>query len=252
MSDPDINLLLNGFLDGELDAAGALAIERRLAGDAALRGELTRLQALRGALRGKLTPDRVSDQFRAKLTALASPKAAAFVRMPAQWRALAASALVAAALASAATWLAVAPDRSGDIAQAVAAGHVRGLVASQPVDVVSSDRHTVKPWFNGKLAISPPVVDLAAQGFALKGGRIDIVGGEPAPTLVYDYKKHVISLTVMPLAQAKARSSPTHQSVNGFSLVTWSDGGFSYWAVADVGFEDLENFAKAFREAAAQ
>ena len=250
MSDPDINLLLNGFLDGELDAAGALAIERRLAGDAALRGELARLEALRGALRGKLTPDRVSDQFRAKLTALASPKAAAFVRMPAQWRALAASALVAAALASAATWVAVAPDTSGDVAQAVAAGHVRGLVASQPVDVVSSDRHTVKPWFNGKLAISPPVVDLAAQGFALKGGRIDIVGGEPAPTLVYEFKKHILSLTVLSQAQNGA-AVPGPRSVNGFSMLAWAADGFTFWAVADTGAADLGAFAQAFRTAAA-
>ena len=244
----DKALRLGAYLDGELDAAGAIDFERSLAGDAGQRRELARMQALRAALRGGLAPDRVSESFRAKIARLAAPAPAR--RAPESWRALAASAVVAAGLASAATWFAAAPDRSEAVALAVEAGHLRGLVSGQSVDVVSSDRHTVKPWFNGRLAAAPPVVDLAAQGFTLKGGRVDIIGGEPAPTLVYEFKKHVISLTALPPAQGGA-GAPAQRVINGFSMLAWQSGGFAFWAVSDTGSADLSVFAEAFRAAAA-
>jgi anti-sigma factor RsiW len=157
---------------------------------------------------------------------------------------MAASIAVAFVLGSAATYVAVGPGSREPVAEILIASHMRGLMASQPIDVASSDRHTVKPWFNGKLPQSPRVVDLAAQGFSLVGGRIDVIGLTPAPTLVYRSRQHVISLTALP---ASRRASAPIRPVDGYNVVEWTDGPLAYWAVSDLAAPELENFAKAFR-----
>ncbi len=121
---------------------------------------------------------------------------------------------------------------------------MRALMAVQAVDVASSDRHTVKPWFNGKLPGSPRVVNLTAQGFPLVGGRIDVIGLTPVPTLVYRARLHVISLTALPSTD---RQAAPPRPVNGYNIVEWTDGPLAYWAVSDLAAPELENFAKAFR-----
>jgi anti-sigma factor RsiW len=125
---------------------------------------------------------------------------------------------------------------------------MRSLMASQPFDIASSDRHTVKPWFNGKLPESPRVVDLASQGFPLAGGRIDVIGLTPVPTLVYRHRLHVISLTALPARLGAA--SP--RAIDGYNIVDWTDGDITYWAVSDVSAPDLEEFARAFRAGEAE
>ena len=119
--------------------------------------------------------------------------------------------------------------------------HIRALMAPEPVDVVSSDRHTVKPWFNGRIPNSPRVVDLAKEDFPLVGGRIDVVGQTPVSTLVYRHAKHLISLTAMP-AESNSKAPPT---VNGYNVVHWIENGVSYWAISDVAPKELEEFRSA-------
>jgi anti-sigma factor RsiW len=131
-------------------------------------------------------------------------------------------------------------------ADMVVASHVRALMAAQPVDVVSSDRHTVKPWFNGRIPESPRVVDLANEGFPLVGGRIDVIGRTPVPTLVYRRRQHLISLSEVPAGRTLATSQG---QIAGYNVVSWSDNGIAYWAVSDVAAADLDAFAKAFRAA---
>ncbi|MBO0751980.1 MAG: anti-sigma factor, partial [Bradyrhizobiaceae bacterium] len=183
-----------------------------------------------------------SAALRSRVAALARPRHHRF-DWRAGWAAVAASAVIAFTGGSIATWLALGPAGDG-LPEFVVASHMRGLMASQTVDVASSDRHTVKPWFNGKLPESPRVVNLAAQGFTLVGGRIDVIGLTPAPTLVYRVRLHLISVTALP--PRDRRTAPPH-AINGYNIVEWTDGGVVYWAVSDVAAPELEAFARAFR-----
>jgi anti-sigma factor RsiW len=236
-------LLLNAYIDGELDPAHALEFERRLAENSALAKERTRIEALRNAMRQRLPRETASPALRRRVAALARPQPFAI-----NWHngrvSMAASVAMAFVAGSLATFVAIGPGGSEPTAELLVANHVRGLMATQAVDVASSDRHTVKPWFNGKLPQSPRVVDLAAQGFPLVGGRIDVIGLTPVATLVYRAHLHVISLTA--LAQSRRASLP-HHPIDGYNLVEWTDGQLAYWAVSDLAAPELENFAKAFR-----
>jgi anti-sigma factor RsiW len=234
---PDDRLWLNAYIDGELDPAHALEFEQRLAADPALAADHARIAALRGAIRERVPREQASPQLRRRMAALARPQPAP------GWRALAASVAVAFVTGSAATYVAFGPGGQEPVAPLVVASHMRSLMASQPIDVASSDRHTVKPWFNGKLPASPRVVELASQGFPLVGGRIDVIGLTPAPTLVYRHRLHVISLTALP---AKLGAAPP-RAIDGYNIVDWTDGGITYWAVSDLSAPELEDFARAFR-----
>jgi anti-sigma factor RsiW len=241
-------LLLNAYIDGELDPAHVLEFEQRLAEDRPLADERARIEALRGAMRERLPRAMASPELRRRIGALARPQP--FAINWGAWRglgAMAASIAVAFAVGSAATYLAIRGDRGEP--ELLVSSHMRALMASQPVEVASSDRHTVKPWFNGKLPQSPRVTDLAAQGFPLVGGRIDVIGLTPAPTLVYRARQHVISLTALPVSlRARGPLSP----IDGYNVVEWTDGSLAYWAVSDLAAPELENFAKAFRSSEAE
>jgi anti-sigma factor RsiW len=119
-------------------------------------------------------------------------------------------------------------------------------MAPQPTDVASSDRHTVKPWFNGRIPESPRVVDLAKNDFALIGGRIDVVERNPVPTLVYHHRKHLISLSAIP-APGKPDAAPVSRAIEGYNIVEWTGDGVTYWAVSDVAAPELAHFTELFR-----
>jgi anti-sigma factor RsiW len=133
------------------------------------------------------------------------------------------------------------------LGEAVTANHVRSLMASHLADVASSDQHTVKPWFAGKLDFSPPVVDLAAEGFALTGGRLDYLDGRTVAALVYRSGPHVINLFVWPTADAKVQA-PAFSARQGYQLAHWAQGGMQAWAVSELNAAELQNFASLIRE----
>ncbi|HXN44879.1 MAG TPA: anti-sigma factor [Xanthobacteraceae bacterium] len=245
-SDED-RLLVHAYVDGELDPANARALEARIEQDPWLAAERDRIEALQHVLRTQFPIAAPPAGLRERIE-----RAAGLRRAPARptWAAMAASVALALMLGSGSTFVALAP-RGDATADAVVADHIRALMAPQPADVASSDRHTVKPWFNGKIAESPRVVDLAKQDFPLLGGRIDVIGRQPAPVLVYGHRKHVISLTALP-APGKPDAAPAARTSEGYHLLAWTAGGTTYWAVSDVAAADLAHFAELFRTAPAE
>jgi anti-sigma factor RsiW len=238
-------LLLHAYLDGELDPANSLAIRQQLAADPALRAESERIQALSQVVHERLPREALPPHLRSRLEAKIGRRSA---QVHPSWRALAASVVFATAVASGSTWFAMRPVSGGHVAEAVVDSHMRALMAPQPTDVTSSERHTVKPWFNGRIPQSPQVIDLTQHGFPLIGGRVDVIDTTPVATLVYGRRLHLISLSEMPAATGP-RELSVLKSTKGYNLLRWSEDGVDYWAASDLNVGELETFAGLFRTA---
>ncbi|AKC70937.1 hypothetical protein MB84_17835 [Pandoraea oxalativorans] len=132
--------------------------------------------------------------------------------------------------------------------QEIVSSHARALLSQHPIDVISTDQHTVKPWFNGRLDYAPPVVDLAAKGFPLAGGRLDYVGGRTVSVLVYHTDKHPIDVYVFP-ARDKASAAPTITGSDGYAIARWRRNGMTYWAITDAEPSHLRVFVEALQAA---
>jgi anti-sigma factor RsiW len=252
-------LLLHAALDGELDAAGAMDVEGRLSADPALAAEYARLIALRDAIRTRLPRERAPDALRARVVAMAQTPSQIKPTTPRRpwllmerYRPLAASLVLGVALGAGAYGLFERPSADDDVQRALVAGFIRGRLSGQTVDIATSDRHTVKPWFSGKIAEATTVVDLKTDGFPLVGGRVDVVGETPVPTLIYQRREHQIALTEMPASSATVPSSkPRRETRDGYSILEWTEGGRVYAAVSDLPPAELDAFGAAFRRAAA-
>lgn len=242
MQDND-ELMLQAYCDGELDAATMAQFEQRLSADSKLRRRVNDIRTLGRHLRA-LPVDSLPRDFadRIQSTIGSANPAARYESRRWGWQALAAcvcAGIVAGALLMSAVQQ-VRPHE--DVAGLVIANHIRSLLAPQPFDIASSDRHTVKPWFTTRLPESPQVFDLAAAGYPLAGGRVDVIGQQPVATLVYRHGAHFISLTILP----KNQTVPTAM-VSGYRVVNWRDGGATLVAVSDLPEADIENFGRAFR-----
>ncbi len=252
-------LLLNAYLDNELDAASVLDIERRLATDPALRAEHDRLTQLRSTLASHLATERASDDFRRRIAAIAEPepKRNVVVALPSRpvrfdnWHQMAAAAALAVVVTAGGMYGALRPNADANVIAAIVADHQRALLAAQPFDVASSDRHTVKPWFDSKLALSPQVFDLSNEGFPLAGGRVEIVDGKPVPVLVYQRRAHVIDVVAVPRAGQKETTEPSLASTkDGYYVIQWHGRDFDYTVVSDLAQNELNDFVARWREAA--
>ena len=244
--------LIHGYVDGELDLVRNLEMELHLHECAACAGIEERLRALRSGMTGSLyfhPPPGLEGRIRAELRAAAQPQGRArHFGIRGQWIGIAATLL----LAVAGTWQVALMNRpSGDaeiLAREAMESHVRSLMASHLTDVPSSDRHTVKPWFNGKLDFSPAVNDFADRGFALVGGRLDYLDNRPVAALVYQRRKHLINLFVWPTPR-EPDSGVQASSRQGYNLVHWTSGHMTHWAVSDLNAAELEGFATLVRRA---
>lgn len=240
---PDKELLLGALIDGELDAANAQALEAHLATCPGCAGHLGRIQALGSGIRAPEVAPRAPDALRRRIEAdLAREDRARRPRLraAAPW---AVSGLMTALAASFAI-VALRPA-GGGLEDELVADHVRSTLASHLVDVQTSDRHTVKPWFNGKVDFAPPVPDLAGNGFPLVGGRLDYVRDRPVAALVYRRNHHLINLFVWPSQPGPSRP-PEQASRQGYALQHWRSGGLEFWAVSDVEAHDLAAFRAAY------
>jgi len=255
MPDCDKVLLVQAELDGELGAAEAAALAAHCAECPICETAAAELMQARALMRDGLyqpAPEDVRQRVMASLSAARPQQAqsahAAAPRFSQWWRGWwsnGASFGLGAACAAALAFLLLTPALPPGLTDQVVASHVRALQPGHLEDVASEDRHTVKPWFDGRLDFAPPVKDLVAERFPLIGGRLDYLDGRPVAALVYQRDKHVINLFVWPGA---GDTPPQTAERQGYNLMHWSQGGMSFWAVSDVEAAQLKEFAADWRK----
>jgi anti-sigma factor RsiW len=249
MTCDEAEILLHALIDGELDAGHAREVEDHIAScprcPAQLAAYREMSQAVAGAGLRYAAPAALRQRIEASL-----PQTQARV-MPNRRSVLRGFAMGSAVSALAATGLVAIVLRNDDeqrIMSEVVSAHLRSLQAGHLTDVISTDQHTVKPWFNGKLDVSPPVIDLTAQGFTLIGGRLDYVDARAIGAVVYRRRQHIINLFVAQTANTQHRAAKT-ETMQGFNVRRWSDQGMNFWAVSDVAPDELAEFGEKFEAA---
>jgi anti-sigma factor RsiW len=268
--------LLHGYVDAELDPASVMAVDQHLQSCMACKKLYAQCSPLRSAVRQHASyyaaPAALRERIRAKIGTPAivpSPKtdkhrpqwfqlgrwlqlgtasASTAVKDRSRWLQLG----TAVAATAAVTWMAAlqlhGPSPDEAISEQVVAGYARSVLSSHITDVATSDRHTVKPWLSGKLDFSPPVMDLAAAGFPLVGGRLDYLDNRPVAALVYRHRQHLINLFVWPYSKSDKPAMQT-LSKHGYHLLHWTDAGMTYWAISDVDPADLKTFVATYASA---
>jgi anti-sigma factor RsiW len=233
--------VVHGYFDNELDAVGAAELERHLQQCSECVYALEDLESLRSSMGRAQLYERAPAPLRNKILAsLGAELPVAAFPSATVWRWLAVAAAIL--LATYASWRVTSRDRSGNYETVLAAeivdAHLRSLQPGHLTDVISTDQHTVKPWFDGKLDFSPPVQDFGDQGFPLQGGRIDVVHGQTVAALVYVRRKHFVNVFIWP-ADEKNRA-PGSGSQLGYQWMEWRKGGMEFCAVSDAPLSALE------------
>jgi anti-sigma factor RsiW len=243
-----------GYMDGELDLVRTIEMETHIKDCPACAQKLENQQELRDALRRsslayaapKVLRDRIQSSLRGSIGVEVQERK---IKWPSLhiWEWAGAVALLALFSLSGWQWTARFRAPSGDqrIAEEVLSSHVRSLELNHLIDVVSADQHTVKPWFDAKLDFSPPVEDLASDGFPLVGGRLDYLEGREVAALIYQRREHFINVFVWP-NPTRSISTQAIESRQGYNIMRWSRRGFQCWAVSDIAASDLAEFARLF------
>ncbi len=252
MTCDEAEILLHALIDGELDAGHALEVENHVAGCKRCTAALADYRAMSAAVAGANLRYTAPPSLRERIEASLPPaRTAEILPMPSRRSLLRGFAMGSAASAIAATGLVAIVLRNDDaqrIESEVVSAHLRSLQAGHLIDVVSTDQHTVKPWFNGKLDVSPPVIDLTAQGFTLIGGRLDYLDARAIGAVVYKRRQHVINLFVAQTGNTE-RKAAKMETMQGFSVLRWSEQGMNFWAVSDIGADELNEFGEKFEKA---
>ena len=245
-------LLVQAEFDGELDAAEALRAAQHRQFCAACRDAYAQLSATHSLLRESAprhqAPESLRRAIRAGLNVTRNAPTAPAPARPRpvrRWWRDSTSFGLGAALAASIALFAINPAQQSILDQVVAS-HVRALQPGHLEDVVSTDQHTVKPWFDGRIDFAPPVKDLAAKQFPLLGGRLDYLSDRPVAALIYGSDKHVINLYVWP---GTGEPLPKTATRNGYNTVHWSENGMDFWAVSDLEAQKLGDFVRDWRAA---
>jgi anti-sigma factor RsiW len=247
--------LLDAYIDGELPAADEAAVREHIAVCAECAREHATLAATSRRIGDSLVKYQAPDVLKARIrVALAQPDPLAPAASPAKpitTRRLAFGGLgiaIASSILTFAIVRGVAPDHT--VTDEIVSSHIRALMPGHLTDVASTNQHNVKPWFNGRVDLSPPVPNLDSLGFPLIGGRLDYVQGRSVPVVVYGRRQHLIDVYVWPSAGDQAKTGETTSSSrNGYNVVAWRANGMSLEAVSDLNRPELEQFVKTFNAA---
>ena len=242
MNCPEVGRLLNAYVDNELDLPASAELSEHVEACPACQQRLAELESIRRLV-----------QSLPCYTAPKGLRAAVATKAP-RWRvtprmlALAATIVMAVSIGVGLAIRAVRPqpDVEATIAEAVVASHVRALMGDHLLDVPSSDQHTVKPWFLGKLDFSPPVTELGAAGFPLVGGRLDYITGRPVAAVIYGRRQHTINLFIWPTSDTRVAIDA--RSIRGFQVRHWIRSGMSFWAVSDLNDQELDEFVRVLQQ----
>jgi anti-sigma factor RsiW len=244
-------ILLHGMLDDELDAANVMLFEEHLKGCSLCRDEYARQKAIRDSLRAPDVAYKAPASLRDRLDALIpdeAPVASArqnvkpLRSLRSRWWVGGASLALAAGLA---LFIALPQTQNDSLQQQLVDSHVRSMLADHLIDVVSSDHHTVKPWFNGKVPVAPEAVNLASAGFPLAGGRLDYVNRRTVAAVVYRHGGHVVNLYVWPSPNDKDAATQI-SSRQGYNLLHWVQAGTTFWVVSDAAVPELQEFVSDY------
>jgi anti-sigma factor RsiW len=244
MMECDNVLLVQAEFDGELDAADALRAAQHRQNCAECRDAYAQLSATHALMRESAPRYPAPENLRRAIGAglNVTEKAPSSRRARSWWRESVSFGL-GAALAAGIALFVIAPAQEG-LLDNVVASHVRALQPGHLEDVISTDQHTVKPWFDGRIDFAPPVKDLKAKQFPLLGGRLDYLNNRPVAALVYGSDKHLIDLYVWP---GSGDPMPRSASLNGYNTVHWSENGMDFWAVSDLEAGKLSDFVRDWR-----
>jgi len=232
---------LDAYIDRELDPQATAAVREHLTTCAACRSRVAERESLGRLVRAvpyHVAPAPLRERV-AERTRRSTP-----LRALSAW---AAAAVLVVAVGASLLLVRSAMMRADAMTEEIVSGHVRSLMADHLFDVQSTDQHTVKPWFLGKLDFAPPVADLASSGFPLVGGRLDYVDGQPAAALVYQRQRHTINVFITPSGARVDQPAIEERSVRGFHVRHWTRGGMSFWAVSDLNDAELTEFSRLLR-----
>ena len=240
--------LIHPYLDGELDLVRSLEIEAHLKDCQTCGRAYNELRCLHSAVSDTALRFEPTAALRSRVRSAVRDESDVTDRSSRRswrWTIPAVSFAVLAIVALSLLALLSRPSTSDLVAQEIVSSHVRSLMEKHLTDVPSSDQHTVKPWFDGRLDFSPPVKDFASAGYSLVGGRLDYIGNRPVAALVYQHRQHYINVFVWPSTGA-TDASGTALVRQGYNLIHWTNSGMNYWAISDLNLAELQQFVQLF------
>jgi anti-sigma factor RsiW len=252
----ELEVMLHALIDGELGAGRARDVEAHVADCGGCSEKLAAFRAMHDIMSSAPLKEIAPAHLRNRIETLLAVPAGRVVSMRQFLRptrrsffgGLAVGSALSGALAASLVFTVMRGDQGQAIAEEVVSAHIRSLQAGHLMDVETSDRHTVKPWFNGRVDVAPPVIDLTAESFTLLGGRLDYVDSEPVAAIVYQRRNHVINLFVAQHLGAKHRR-PNAKSIQGYNCRHWTQDGLDLWAVSDIVGEELDEFVQKIASA---